>query len=53
MLQCHICGATEDLQWCGRCNVYLCPRCRENWPARVAAAVKHWWQAVQRPERLY
>jgi Zn-finger nucleic acid-binding protein len=37
---CAICKTTKDLAWCSTCRVYLCPRCRGDWPARVWGAAK-------------
>lgn len=41
IVRCRICGRSDVvLHYCGRCGVYLCERCRHNWPARIAAAIR-------------
>jgi len=36
---CYLCGSTIDVQWCPRCGVWLCQRCRRDWPARARGAL--------------
>ena len=33
--RCRLCGATQGLEWCGTCGVLLCPKCRQDLPARI------------------
>jgi tRNA(Ile2) C34 agmatinyltransferase TiaS len=37
--RCFLCGATQDVRFCGPCQRYFCPRCERRYTTRFAAAL--------------
>lgn len=36
--RCVICGRTGNISWCEDCEEFFCPKCADNWGARLAGA---------------